>query len=183
MNTFISILRGINVSGKKRIKMADLQNLYEELGFRSVTTFIQSGNVVFKTKDLSLEKMEQMISQQIKKDFRFEVPIIVMTLDQLKQTINKNPFISDPEKIPSFLHVTFLSSKPAPYAKETIERKKRNGEEIIFSENVIYLYCPNGYGKTKLTNNFLESKIKVAATTRNWKTLNELLRIACQMEP
>jgi len=180
MRTYISILRGINVSGQKLIKMDDLRKLYENLGFRNVTTYVQSGNVVFKADDYEQSDFEQRISQQIQKDFGFEVPVIVLTIDKLKQIIDNNPFLDDPNKEHSHLHVTFLSSKPEHYDNETIESKKQNGEEISFSENVIYIYCPNGYGRTKLTNNFLESKLKVMATTRNWKTINELFKIANQ---
>jgi uncharacterized protein (DUF1697 family) len=182
MTTYISILRGINVSGQKLIKMDDLRKLCEKLGFSDVTTYVQSGNVFFKGDDFELSDLEQKISQQIQKDFGFEVPVIVLTIDKLGQTIDNNPFLNDPNKEHSHLHVTFLSSQPDSYEKETIESKKQNKEEISFSENVIYLYCPNGYGRTKLNNNFLESKLKVVATTRNWKTTNELFKIANQIK-
>jgi uncharacterized protein (DUF1697 family) len=158
--------------------MDALRKLYEELGFSSVATYVQSGNVVFQGDDLNPSDLEQKISQQIQKEFEFEVPVIVFTIDTLEQTINNNPFRDDPEKEQSHLYVTFLSSRPAHYEKEAIESKMQEGEEISFSENVIYLYCPNGYGRTKLNNNFLESKLKVVATTRNWKTTNELLKMA-----
>ena len=181
MTTYISILRGINVSGQKLIKMDDLRKLYENLGFRSVITYIQSGNVVFKGSDFEHSYFEQKISQQIKKDFGFEVHVIVLTIDRLKQLIVNNPFINDPNKDHSYMHITFLSSKPELYDKDTIESKRQNNEEIQFSENAIYLYCPTGYGRTKLTNNFLESRLKVVTTTRNWKTTNELLKIANQL--
>ena len=178
--TYISILRGINVSGQKLIKMDALRKLYEDLGFHNVTTYVQSGNVVFKGEDSELNNLEQRISQQIEKDFGFEVPIIVLTIDKLKQIINNNPFQNDLNKDHSYLHVTFLSSNPDHYDKETIESKKQNEEEISFSENAIYLYCPKGYGRTKMNNNFLEAKLKVLATTRNWKTTKELFKIAQQ---
>ncbi|MDP4278021.1 MAG: DUF1697 domain-containing protein [Bacteroidota bacterium] len=180
MTTYISILRGINVSGQNLIKMDALQKLYENLGFHNVTTYVQSGNVVFKGDDFELNSLEQRISRQIEKDFGFDVPVIVLTVDKLKQIIDNNPFQNDLKKEHSYLHVTFLSSNPDHYAKKTIESKKQDEEEISFSENAIYLYCPRGYGKTKLTNNFLEAKLKVVATTRNWKTTNELFKIAQQ---
>ena len=181
MTTYISILRGINVSGQKLIKMDDLRKMYTELGFHSITTYVQSGNVIFKGDDLDLCDMEQKIKQQIQKDFGFEVPVIVFTIDQLGKIIDDNPFQNNPKKEHSHLHVTFLSSQPVSYEKEGIERKKQNDEEISFSERAIYLYCPHGYGRTKLNNNFLESRLKVVATTRNWKTTNELYKIANQI--
>lgn len=180
MITYISILRGINVSGQKLIKMDALRKSYENLRFHNVTTYVQSGNIIFAGNDIELNKLEQKISRQIEKDFGFEVPVIVLTIDKLKQVIDNNPFLKDPGKDQIFSHVTFLSSKPEHYDHKIIEDKKQNGEEIIFSDNAVYLYCPNGYGRTKLTNNFLEAKLKVGATTRNWKTTNELFKIAKQ---
>ena len=178
MKYFISILRGINVSGQKLIKMEALQKLYETLGFHNITTYVQSGNVIFASNEIDFRELEQKISRQIENDFGFDVPVIVLTIDKLKDVIENNPFLKDPNKDHSFLHVTFLSSPADNYDLKTIEDKKQSGEEIFFSDNAVYLYCPNGYGKTKLTNNLLEAKLKVAATTRNWKTANKLLSLA-----
>jgi len=178
MTTYISILRGINVSGQKLIKMDVLRKSYENMGLHNVTTYLQSGNVIFEGNDFEINTLQQKISQQIEKDFGFEVPVIVLTIDKLKQVIDNNPFVQNPNKDQSFLHVTFLASKPDQNNFKTIEDKKQNGEEIFFTEIAVYLYCPNGYGKTKLSNNFLEAKLKVGATTRNWKTTNELFKIA-----
>lgn len=178
MNTYISILRGINVSGQKLIKMDALKKAYENLGFQNVSTYVQSGNVIFSASGTEPEKLEKMIYNQIEKDFGFEVPVMVLTVEKLKQVVDNNPFVIDPAKDPAFLHVTFLSSKPGKYDSSAIEAKKQDGEEISFTGEAVYLYCPNGYGRTKLNNNFLEAKLKVTATTRNWKTTNELLKMA-----
>jgi len=180
MTTYISILRGINVSGHNLIKMDALRKLYENLGFQNVTTYVQSGNVVFTGDEIDVNESGQRISQQIEKDFGYEVPVIVLTLSKLKQVIDTNPFLKDNNIDIAYLHVTFLSSIPDHYDHKIIEDKKQGEEEISFSDNAVYLYCPNGYGRTKLTNNFLESKLKVGATTRNWKTTTELLKIAQQ---
>jgi len=158
--------------------MDTLRKLYESLGFQNVTTYVQSGNVIFTGRNAEFNKLQKIISQQIKKDFGFEVPVIVLSVDNLKQVIDSNPFIKDPGKDKTFLHVTFLSSKPGQYDHKAIEEKAQNGEEIAFSDNAVYLYCPNGYGNTKLTNNFLEAKLKVGATTRNWRTTNEIYKLA-----
>ena len=178
MTTYISILRGINVSGQKIIKMDALRNMYENLGFKSVKTYVQSGNVIFKSKVFKIADLEQNISRQIKKDFGFDVPVIVLTIDKLKKIIENIPFSKDLSKDASFLLVTFLSSKPESFERELIENKKSHKEEISFSDDAVYLYCPDGYGISKLSNSFLETKLKVGATTRNWKTTNELLKIA-----
>jgi len=180
MKTYISILRGINVSGQKLIKMDVLRKMVENLGFEKVKTYVQSGNVVFKAEETSFKEMEEKISAQIEKDFGFQVPVIVLDAEKLKQIIESNPFLKDTEKEVNFMHVTFLSNKPNEFDKKSIEDKKQEKEEIRFTDHAVYLYCPNGYGKTKITNNFIETKLKVLATTRNWKTTNELLRIALE---
>ena len=178
MNTYISILRGINVSGKNLIKMEALRNTYENLGFVNVTTYVQSGNVIYSTPDSNITEMEEKIVNEIEKDYGIVVPVMVMSDKKLIQIINQNPFITDPRKEITYLHVTFLSSQVNNTDIKTIEEKKQENEEVVLNGDVVYLYCPNGYGKTKLNNNFLESKLKVTATTRNWKTTNELLKIA-----
>lgn len=181
MKTYISILRGINVSGHKIIKMDALRNLYENMGFSNVTTYVQSGNVIFSGQDIEIRVLEKNIYQQIEKEFGFQVPVILLSIEMLKHIIENNPFVEDKNKDKSFFHVTFLSSKPEKYDAITIENKKQDEEDIAFTDYAVYLYCPNGYGRTKLTNNFLESKLKVGATTRNWKTTQELLKIAEQI--
>jgi uncharacterized protein (DUF1697 family) len=181
MTIYISILRGINVSGQKLIKMDALRKSYENMGFHNVTTYLQSGNVIFTGNEFEINDLEQKISRQIEDDIGFEVPVIVLTIDKLQKIIENNPFFKDPDKDQVFLHVTFLSTKPDHFDRVTMEDKKQNGEEIFFTDIAVYLYCPNGYGRTKLNNNFLEAKIKVGATTRNWKTTNELYKIAQQI--
>jgi uncharacterized protein (DUF1697 family) len=178
MTTYISLLRGINVSGQRQLKMDALRRCYENLGFSGITTYVQSGNVIFSSQDYKEPELAEIISHQIAKDFGFEVQVIVLTSTGLKEIINDNPFPADPSKDPSFLHVTFLASRPDGTGYRMIGEKKQGGEEIAFSGKVVYLYCPHGYGKTRLNNGFLETKLKVWATTRNWKTTNELYRIA-----
>lgn len=178
MKTYISILRGINVSGHNLVKMDALRKLYESLGFQSVTTYKQSGNLIFTASGFDNNELEQTVSERIEKDFGIIVPVIVLTIDRLREIVDNNPFLKDSSKDIAFLHATFLASQPLSYNQKDIEDKKQDGEDIVFTDNVVYLYCPNGYGRTKLTNNFLETKLKVSATTRNWKTTNELLTIA-----
>ena len=180
MTTFVSILRGINVSGHNLIPMDALREMYKNLGFGNITTYVQSGNVVFTSMSTDPEKLEKEITLQLKNDFGFDVPVIVLTINKLQQIIDGNPFSKDSSKEQAFLHVTFLSSKPDMQPVKAIEEKKLKGEEIAVAEHAVYLYCPNGYGNTKLSNTFLETKLKVGATTRNWKTTNKLLEIAIE---
>ena len=177
MTTYISILRGINVSGKNLIKMDALKKMYENLGFQNIKTYVQSGNVVFKATG-SEKEIAQTIIDGIKSEFGYDVPVIVLNLDDFKDIIENSPFAKDPSKDPAFLHVTFLADKPGNFDRKAIDEKVGKGEEIHFADNAVYLYCPNGYGVTKLSNTFLESKLKVTATTRNWKSTNAIFNLA-----
>src|SRR5271156_4385700 len=116
MPIYISMLRGINVGGHKRIKMDQLRKSFEALGCEQVQTYIQSGNVVFKTGKLSTSALSQRIEKQILSDFGYSVSVISRTADELSKAISNNPFLKrrgiDPEK----LHVMFLSEAPAPAA-------------------------------------------------------------------
>ena len=177
MNTYISILRGINVSGSKMIKMDALKKIYESIGFSNVQTYIQSGNVIFQSKKSVPTDLEKKIAAGILKATNFEVPVLVNEPDEMKETFNNNPFLDKRKEDINFLHVTFLSDIAQ---KENIEKIKGAylPDEFFLSGKNIYLFCPNGYGKTKLTNNFFEHKLKLSATTRNWKTITELINIS-----
>lgn len=178
MTTYISILRGINVSGKNVIKMDTLKEMLAILDFKNIQTYIQSGNIIFASTEKDTRKLEARISTQIKISFGFDIPVIVLTLDTLKEIIANNPFVSTKDN--AYLHVTFLAEEPKQYDQQILIDKAQADEEFLYSKSAINLYCPNGYGQTKLTNTFIENKLKVTATTRNWKTTNELLKIAMQ---
>jgi uncharacterized protein (DUF1697 family) len=182
MTTYISIIRGINVSGQRKIKMDVLEKIYKDLHFRNIQTYIQSGNVVFQYSKSEQKDLEFKISSQIEKYFGFYAPVIVLNTIELRNIVMNNTYLSDRTKDKAYLHVTFLSSKPEYIDLEMINQNKLPGEEFMLIDKAVYLYCPNGYGKTKLSNIFFENKFKVKATTRNWKTTTELLSIAERQE-
>ncbi len=176
METYISILRGINIGGKT-LEMADLRKMIEKMGFKNVSTYIQSGNVFFQYQIEKPNVLEKMIQDRIKSDFGMDVSVIILTPEKLERIIHTNPFKDNPTKESQFLHVTFLQTKPGSYDRESILSKKSGREEIMFSDEAVYMYCPNGYGNSKLSNNLFENKLKVVATTRNWKTTLKLAEI------
>ena len=175
MQTYISMLRGINVSGHKTIKMEALRNLYTRLNFKNVQTYIQSGNVIFQSQETKPADLQQKIAHKILEEFGFEVPVMVKQKADFENNIQQNPF---PNEDLSKVHVTFLSEIPHPENCLKITTLNYTPDKIEVLGNTVYLFCPEGYGKTKLNNTFLESKLKVIATTRNWKTINELFNIA-----
>ncbi len=179
MQTFISILRGINVSGQKKILMTDLKSLYESLKFTDVTTYIQSGNVCFKTKEnLSDIQLSEKIEKAIHKKYEFEVPVIIRNEDELKKIVSANPFLKEKDIDVEKLHVTFFSEMPDKAEMKSIADLDFSPDQFIIKDKEIYLHIPGSYGETKLSNNFFEKKLKVKATTRNWKTVNKLLEMA-----
>ena len=176
MSTFVSILRGINVSGQKKILMADLKVLFESLGFENVQSYIQSGNIVFNAPNTHKEEEIRMgIEAAISKQYGFHVPTLILTKIDLEKAVKKNPFINQRGIDLTKLHLTFLGASTTADHFKKLDGIDFSPDEFIIDGLNIYVYCPNGYGRTKLSNNFFESKLKVAATTRNWKTVNKLL--------
>lgn len=178
MQSYIAILRGINVSGKNKILMEDLRSLLSEMKLKDAKTYIQSGNIVFKSDGkLSNEKLAAKIEAGIKKKFGFDVPVIVRSEAELKKAIAANPFIKNKKTNPERMHITFLSSAPDKALLKTLETFSSPPDEFHIDGKEIFLHCPVSYGETKLSNNFFEKKLKVTATTRNWKTVNTLLEM------
>ena len=179
METYISILRGINVGGQKKIRMADLKTLYERLKFKEITTYIQSGNVIFNTdKSLPRQEISKRIEEKITEKYNFIVPVIIRTKSEMVKTFSDNPFLDRKDINPERLHVTFLAGLPKQADKKRIEKLEFPPDEFIIDGKEIYLHCPNGYGKTKLSNNFFENRLNVTATTRNWRTISILVSLA-----
>lgn len=177
MPTYISLLRGINVAGKKKIKMAELKVMYEQLGYTDVISYIQSGNVIFKTKKTAVDQLAKVIKAAIMDTFGFEVPTLILSRASLQKLIEANPY-KDRDVEPKFLHLTILANPPAAEKAESFKALSFPGEAFSLAERVVYLCLPNGYGRTKLNNNFIESKLKVQATTRNLKSANKILKLA-----
>lgn len=178
LTTFISILRGINVGGHNPVNMESLRQLYAELGFSDIQHYIQSGNVIFSSESTDTLFLEKTICEKILATYGWLVPVHVMTKEDLRNAFQNNPFIKESLKDPSYMHLTFLSTQPDKKHVEKISAGNYLPDEFFIKGKTIYLYCPNGYGRTKLTNSFFENKLKLIATTRNIKTIRELLFLA-----
>lgn len=177
MNHYVALLRGINVSGKNLIKMSSLKEMLLNEGFYDVQTYIQSGNVLFSSKLNSTIELEKQIEQLIEKHFDLKVPVLVLTENQLLEIKENNPFTVENKFDPKFIHLTIFENDLDKIQLPELEKKRQVNEEIYFWKNTIFLYCPNGYGNTKLNNQFLESKFLMKATTRNWNTFNKILAL------
>jgi uncharacterized protein (DUF1697 family) len=175
MKKYVSMLRGINVSGQKKVKMADLKTLYESLKFVNVKTYIQSGNVIFESSISDVEKLLRSIEQSVEKTFGFSVSVIIRSKEEFESIIKQNPLIGEGSaEDDTKLLVTFLTDAPPESIVNAIQQFVTKPEVLEVRGKEIYLYCPNGYGKSKLSNRFLERKLGVTATTRNWKTVKKL---------
>ncbi|MGF7117292.1 DUF1697 domain-containing protein [Methanobacterium oryzae] len=175
---YIALLRGINIGRENRIKMADLRTIFESMGFKNVKTYLQSGNVIFDNKFIDNVKIAEDIERKVSRTFGFAVNAVIRTDNEFENIINNNPFINDSNIGLDKLHVTFLKEA---FDKETIldlNLNKEENEKFEIKGSEIYLYLPNGYARTKLTNNTFERKLKIIATTRNWKTVNKLLELS-----
>lgn len=156
--------------------MADLKSMCEKLGLKNVTTYIQSGNLIFNSEKPNSE-LENDLEKAINENFGFDVPVIVRTEKELENSINNNPFI-DKEADIKQLHLTFLKEKPN---KENLEKTltfNYEPDKFKIENKDTFIYCSGKYHESKLTNNFFEKQLKVGATTRNWKTVMKLLELS-----
>jgi uncharacterized protein (DUF1697 family) len=176
MTTYIAMLRGINVSGHKPVKMEALRAAMAELGLRDVKTYVQSGNLVFTARPDT--RWSAKMERRIQDEFGFDVPVVVRTAAELGAVVAGNPFVGDPAVDHSKLHVTFLGESASKTASTLLQPLAAEGEQVRVEGREVYLYCPHGYGRTKLSNTAIEKKLGLTATTRNWKTVQTLLAMA-----
>lgn len=181
MTTYIALLRGINVTGHNKIKMAKLKQLFLDEGFKNVTTYIQSGNVIFQSELSETAKIEQIIINAIKKLFGYSIKVLILTKSHLETIFTSNPFIHNSTFDISKLHVTILKDEPNNETILEIENLISSSEdEFKVIGKTVFIYCPNGYGKTKINNNLFEKKLKTSATSRNWRTITKLIELSSQ---
>lgn len=173
----IALLRGINVGGSHLLPMKDLKEIFVSAGCSDVSSYIQSGNVIFNAPKGILKKLPGMIAGEIGRRFGFEVPVILRSSEQLENTISANPFLraGEPEKT---LHVMFLADLPDPAAVSSLDHNRSPGDRFHVQERDVYLHLPNGGARSKLTNAYFDSKLSTRSTIRNWATVLKLLELS-----
>ncbi len=171
----IAVLRGINVGGKRKILMADLRSLCETLGLINVKTYIQSGNLIFESNKSNTE-LENILEKAITEKFGFDVPVIVRAYNELKSSVNRNPFINQNVDI-NQLHLIFLKENPSIENIEKTLTYNFEPDQFEIENKEVFLRCPGKYHQSKLSNTFFEKELQVSATTRNWKTVSKLLEL------
>jgi len=177
-NTYIALMRGINVSGQKKILMADLRTYLEESSFYNVRTYIQSGNIIFESEIANVGEITEKIKSVIKDRYGFDVPTLVRTKQYLLDVVKSNPFVEQTEENSKRIYLTFLDKYPDVEFVHKLKEIDYSPEEWEIQQDYIYFYSPDNYGNAKMSNNLFEQKLKVSATTRNWRTVNKLIELA-----
>lgn len=175
MNKYVAFLRGINVGGQKKIKMADLKTSLEKAGLKNVQTYIQSGNLIITSESTDLALLEKNIYNVILKDFGFEVPILITTTRVLSEILVAIPFKEAEEKN---LYFTMLHEFPDEELAREFNALDFQNEDFELIGKCVYLNCKKGAGNAKLNNNLIERKLKVTATTRNLRTMQKMIELA-----
>ena len=182
MRAIVSMLRAVNLGAHNRVSMEALRTLYGSLQLRDARTYVQSGHVVFRTSASDLPKLARKIEDGIERTFGFRTQTILRTASEMRETIANNPFAGRAGIEPAKLLVTFLAAQPGETACEQIRRLKTDPEEVSIRGREIYIYFPNGAGRSKLSWMKMEKMLATPGTARNWNSVTKLLEMAESLE-
>jgi uncharacterized protein (DUF1697 family) len=182
MTVLISMLRAVNVGGHAKIKMEALRALYSSLKFENPQTYVQSGNVIFKTSERNQEAVAKRIQKAVEKQFGCCPEVILRTTEEFRAVVAKNPFAKHSGIEPGKLLVTFLAIDPGDKARETLRNQNFQPEELHVSGRELFIYFPNGAGKSKLPWRRIDKILQTRGTARNWNSVMKMLELAEQME-
>jgi uncharacterized protein (DUF1697 family) len=177
MKTYVALLRGINLGARNKVPMPELKSALESLGFEDVVTYIQSGNVVFRSSSGGAKEIAARIEQRIEEVFGLSIAVVLRTPAELKSIAQSNPFLRRETDLTK-LHAVFLKSRPSAKAIAQLDPERSTPDEFSVRGHEIYLHLPNGFGRSKLTLDYFERRLGVDATARNWKTVVKLLELA-----
>jgi uncharacterized protein (DUF1697 family) len=174
--TYVALLRGINVGGRTKIAMSDLRKLFADLGAEDVTTYVQSGNVVFRS-GAAAGPLARSIEERIAAELGLRVTVVIRTGGELAKVVAGSPF-ADRGAEPTKLHVVFLADKPPTARVRALDATRGAPDEFRVVGREVYLHYPNGSGRSKITNAWFEKELGVAGTARNWRTVTKLAELA-----
>ena len=178
MGAIICLLRGVNVGGHNKCPMEALRALCESLQLEHPQTCVQSGNVVFRTKERDLERLAARFQKAFEKTFGFRADVVLRTGAELKSAVERNPFPKRATEEPGKLAVLFLAEKPASGSLGVLAKLPRGREEMRLDGRELYIYFPDGMGQSKLAWSTLGEKLGTSVTARNWNTVTKLLEIS-----
>lgn len=182
MTTHLALLRGINVSGHNMIKMDALQKALENIGFTNVTTYIQSGNVFVNTPEGNPAAVGFHIKQEIFKVFGHDVPVVVIGKEDLLACLKNNLFLKEKEADTKKLYVAFASTILKSERIHDLKMSAVKPDEVSIDESRIYIKYAVSAGKTRLDQKYIEKKLNLTATIRNWNTVTNLLKMYEEFE-
>jgi uncharacterized protein (DUF1697 family) len=174
---FVALLRGINVSGKNMLPMKDLVAIFDRAGCVEVSHYIQSGNVVFKATANLAPRISALVQTEIQQRFGLGVPVVIRTDRQMRAIAEGNPFLASGAD-PQTLHVMFLADRPGKREGSSLDAGRSPPDSFILRGCEIYLSCPNGMARTKLTNSYFDSRLGTTSTCRNWRTVLKLVEMS-----
>jgi uncharacterized protein (DUF1697 family) len=177
MTKYLALLRGINVSGHNMIKMDALKKMLENMGFQNVETYIQSGNVFLDSEEETAASVGFKIKQEIAKVFGYDVPVIMVSKTDLDLCFNNNSFLKEKDCDRKKLYVAFVSKELTPSAINDLKISNFKPDEAVIDTSRIYIKYAIGAGKTNLDQKYIEKKLNVVATIRNWNTITKLFEM------
>ena len=176
-SSHVALLRGINVGGKHRLPMQELREIFEESGCTDVRTYIQSGNVVFRCEHGMKDQIPTRIEAAIRERCGFEAPVVLRSAAEMEQIVANNPFV-DAASDEKALHVMFLSERPSEVAVSSLDPHRSTPDRFELVGGEIFLYCPKGVARTKLTTQYFDSTLGTVSTARNWRTVRTLVEMS-----
>jgi uncharacterized protein (DUF1697 family) len=182
MTVIIAMLRAVNVAGHNKIKMEELRAVCKTLKLRDACTYVQSGNLIFKTDERDLVLLAKRLQDAIERKFGFRPGTVLRTAPEMRQVIARNPFAKRRGVEPNRLLVTFLAGEPAPEAREKAAQLDTSPEELRMDRREVYIYYPNGMARPKVSWASIERILKTSGTGRNWNSVTKMLEIAEELE-
>jgi uncharacterized protein (DUF1697 family) len=174
--TFIALLRGVNVGDKNKLPMKDLAAMFVAAGCADARTYIQSGNVLFQADSRLAARLPDLIAARIAEDFGYRTPVILRTADELAAVVAGNPFVLSGADLDA-LHVLFLADAPSQSRIDGLDAQRSPPDTFLVRGREIFLSCPSGLARTKLTNTYFDAKLATTSTGRNWRTVTKLLEL------
>ena len=178
MPRYISLLRGVNVGGHRKVPMADLRGVYESIDCEDVASLLQSGNVVFRSNERSTAKLRKRIEEAIEEHFGFAVPVLLRTRSEWQRLVDENPFAEQAAAEPSKLLVLFLPEAPKAAARAALDAAHQGLEQMAFGRRELYAWYPDGLARSKFDNALVDRHLQTTATGRNWNTVLKLQALA-----
>jgi uncharacterized protein (DUF1697 family) len=182
MPVLVCFLRGINVGGHAIIKMEALRALFASLKLQQPQTYVQSGNVIFKTSERDVELLATRIKQAIERKFACSPAVVLRSAAELRAVVSSNPFAKRTHIEPAKLHVFFLAARPERNAAHRLRQLAIQPEELHLLGQELFIYFPNGVGKSKLPWARLDKALETQGTGRNWNSVTKILELAERLE-